>query len=265
MGSWGHGIEEGDTVLDIVDAFVEALRETQDVAQAAERVRAEDVVHRDPDEMPQVRIGLALALWRYGADDVALRQAIADDLAARRGIDTFREPAPREQAVREFLARIARPNPRPKALPKPRRKRKPKPCAFPAGACLAIGSGSASYRGAVVLVAAVDRDGDGYNIIGQTDWRGAGEPDAGHFARYAQLESRAACGFDHVTMYPHGPYAGRAAVRVVAQLAIDPAALPLVSIGDGYWARRRSGASEPAVSDYLVWRQWDELGGALSF
>lgn len=265
MGSWGHGIEEGDTVLDVVDAFVEALRETQDVARAAERVRADDVAHRDPDEMPQVRIGLALALWRYGGDDTALRQAIADDLEARRGIDTFREPGRRERAVREFLARIARPNPRPKALPKPRRQRKPKPCAFPAGACLAIEAGSARYRGAIVLVAAVDRDGDGYNIIGRTDWRGPGEPDAAHFARYAQAAANPACRFDHVAMYPHGPYDGRTPVRVVARLTIEPGELPVVSCGDGYWAHRRPGASEPAVSDYLAWRQWDELAGAFSF
>ncbi len=69
MGAWGEGIEESDTVLDVIEMFVEGLRSSQSAAAATAKVR-QDLVHvfsegnADPDAVTYVRIGLALAQWR---------------------------------------------------------------------------------------------------------------------------------------------------------------------------------------------------------
>ena len=178
MGAWGEGIEEDDTVLDVIDTFVEQLRATQDAVAATAKVRQQFMyAGADTDVVAKVRIGLALAQWRYGALESTLLDEVRADLAARRGIDSYRDATKREQVVQAFAAKLAKSNPKPRAFPKaPKRPRQPKLAAFEAGDCLALRLPSGAYRAALVLARDRCSDSEEFNVVARLDWQGAQAP-----------------------------------------------------------------------------------------
>jgi hypothetical protein len=260
MGAWGYGIEEHDTVLDVLDIYVERLKATQNLAAAAEAVR---IAFReplaDPDAAVMVRIGLALATWRYGDDDAALVAAVAADAESRRGFDDYNDPAARARAVRRFVDKIAKPNPRPRAIPKPPRPRKPKAWAFEAGDCLVLQLPGGRHAAALVLVAARDAEGDGYNIIARLKWPAPQAPSAIDFAPLAQgpREVHQPMSTIEVAMFPPKPYAGRAKLACIARIEVQPDRFAIRRNEHGDWESSRT----RSVSFGLASRSWDALAG----
>jgi len=260
MGAWGEGIEESDTVLDVIEIFVDQLRSSQSAAAAAAKVRQEFVhlfgeVEADPGDLAHARIGLALVQWRYGALDPALLDEVRADLVARHGIDSYRDAARREQVVRAFVAKLAKSNPKPRAFPKPPkvplRPRKPRLAAFEAGDCLALQLPSGAYRAALVLVRDRSSDGEEFNIIARLDWQGAQPPLSDDFASPRLLR---------IAMYPWGPYKGPARVSVVGRIEVDPALFGIEKMPDFWpWQFVRPGE----LGQSIAWVGWEDLAGLL--
>ncbi len=260
MGAWGEGIEESDTVLDVIEIFVEQLRSSQCAAAATAKVR-EEFIHlfaeaeADADAVAHVRIGLALVQWRYGALETTLLDMVRSDLAARNGIDNYSDPARREQVLRAFVAKLAKPNPKPQAYPKPRKAslRPPKPrlAAFESGDCLALQLPSGAYRAALVLARDRCSDIEEFNVIARLDWQGSQPPPPDVFASPRPLR---------IAMHPWGPYRGPARVAVVGRIAVDPALFGIEKMPD-YWSWQfvRVGEGRRPMS----WIGWEELAGLL--
>jgi hypothetical protein len=270
MGAWGDGIEQDDTVLDVLGTFADALRVAQDVPAASAKVR-EEFAHlfaapdADPDDAVQARIGLALAQWRYGALEPALLDAVRDDLVARRGIDSYRDPAAREKVVRRFVAKLAAPNPRPKAMPKPpkapKRPVKPKPAAFAAGECLVFRLPTGAIRGALVLATDVTDAGHGFNVIARLDWPGTTPPTLDDFAACARRDEGRSPRWRTlgIAMFPWAPYTGTLAPERLGTVDVDPARFGVAPWPDcGSWQFVDAAAGGKG----LWWLQWEQLVGS---
>lgn len=225
MGAWGVGITQNDTVLDVSHTFVDLLRKTQSVVNAAAGVRKE-FAHAlaNEDEAVQVRLGLALSQWQYGALPPALLKAVRGDLAAQRGIASYGAlAAAREKAVRAFVAKLSEPNAKPRALPKPpkvpKRPRATVPAAFVPGDCLALKFRGPLWRAALVLVSDIGPQGDGFNVVALLDWKGANPPRPRVFTASA---GKAIPRLRGMGMFP-GAYEGKAPVTIVGNVSVDPA------------------------------------------
>lgn len=258
VGAWGEGIEEDDTVLDVIETFVEQLRATQDAVAATAKVRQE-FMHAfaaggDPDVIAKVRLGLALSQWRYGSLEPALLDEVRADLEARRAIDSYRDAARREQVVRAFAAKLAKPNPKPRAFPKPpktpQRPTKPKLAAFEAGDCLALRLPSGAYRAALVLARDRSSDTEEFNVVARLDWQGPHAPPADIFTSSQPL---------HIAMYPPAPYKGAAHASVVDRIQVDPARFGIEKMPD-YWSWQIVRPGRPPRP--MTWVGWEELTGA---
>jgi hypothetical protein len=260
MGAWGEGIEESDTVLDVIETFVAQLRSSQSVAAATSKVRQEFIhlfgeVDADPDAIAHARIGLALAQWRYGALEPTLLDEVRADLAARQGIDSYSDAARREKVLRAFVAKLAKLNPKPRAYPKPpkapRRPPKPKLAAFEAGDCLAMQLPSGVYRAALVLARDRCSDSEEFNVIARLDWQGTEPPQGDVFAAPRVLR---------IAMHPWAPYKGAARVSVVGRINVDPALFGIEKMPD-YWSWQFVRPGEP--SRPMTWIGWEHLAGVL--
>lgn len=255
MGAWGKGIEENDKVLDVIETFVGQLRTTQDAAAATAKVREEFAylfadAGADPDNLAQVRIGLALVQWRYGAPEPSLLDEVGADLAARRGITDYQDAAGREKVVRAFVAKLAQPNPKPRAFPKPQKPRKPKLAAFEAGDCLALKLPSGMYRAALVVVRDRSSDTEEFNVIARLDWQGSEPPPAEVFTTQSPLR---------IAMYPPAPYKAPATVSLVGRIDVDPARFAIEKAPD-YWHWQ---FVRPGRSRSMMWLGWEDLAGVL--
>lgn len=266
MGAWGHGIEEHDTVLDVLDQFVEILKQTQDLAATSAAVAEswrESLA--DQNSAVMVRIGMALAQWRYGALDPELLVAVRQDLEQRRGIDDYSDPPAREKVMRNFLVRLGKPNPKPRALPKPpktpKRPRKPKDSAFAAGDCLVLRLPAGRFAAALVLVADRDSDGDGFNVIARLQWNERRPPELHDFALLSSgpIARNLPLATIEIAMFGHAPYNGRIAVERLGRITVDPTLFPIRKSEDWYWESTRA----ENLRMGLVWKPWDLLAGML--
>lgn len=260
MGAWGEKIEESDAVLDVIDIFVDQLRSTQSVADATAKVRQEFAylfaeADADPDGLAHARIGLALVQWRYGALDTTLLEEVRSDLAARIGIDSYSNAERREQILRAFVAKLAKPNPKPRALPKaPKasaRKPRQRHAAFESGDCLALQLPNGAYRAALVLVRDRCSDHEEFNVVARLDWEGGQVPQPEVFASPRLLR---------IAMYPWGPCKCRARVSVVGRIEVDPALFGIEKMPD-YWSWQFVRPGEPRRP--MSWIGWEDLAGLL--
>jgi hypothetical protein len=249
MGAWGVGITQNDTVLDVSHTFVDQLRKTQSVAKAAAGVRKE-FAHAlvNEDEAVQVRLGLAMSQWQYGALPPALLKAIHGDLAAGRGIASYGAlAAAREKAVRAFIAKLSIPNAKPRALPKPpkvpKRPRPTAPAAFAPGDCLALKFRGPLWRAALVLVSDIIPHGDGFNVVALLDWKGANPPQPRVFAATPGKTTPRLRGMGMFS----GAYDGKAPATVVGNVSIDPAQFGIEKT-PRFWTWRLVRGPEPIES-----------------
>lgn len=253
MGAWGERIEDNDTVLDVIGTFAEQLKKSQCVKTATLKVRKEfsylfeGTTELEIDDAAHARIGLALAQWRYGALEPELLDEVRADLAAFRGINSYTDTASREKRVRAFVAKLAKPNPKPRAFPKaPKRPPMPKPAAFEAGDCLALQLPHGGYRAALVLARDPGFEEEEFNVIAQLKWYGVQPPESEVFK---SLSAR------HISIYS-GPYRGVARVSVVLRITVEPARFGVERNPDypswHFISRRR-------FSRPLAWNSWDDL------
>jgi hypothetical protein len=260
MGAWGTGIRQSDKVLDVIDAFVEQLRDTRSIDLATAGVRSQfSDAFADPDSAAHVRIGLALSQWTFGALDRTLLDEIAADLADGRGIDSYGDDAPaRRKSVQRFIAALARPNARPRALPKPARaRRRPKPAAFAAGDCLALRAAGGSWRAAIVLVSDVDPNGDGFNVVARFGAAHSAAPDR---ATFLPLLRPGGTKPALIAMFPRAPYNGDAELTVVATVDVDPNTFGIEKT-PGFWTWQFTAGARAARP--MSWFGWDQLGARL--
>jgi hypothetical protein len=256
MGAWGYGIEENDTVLDVRGTFGDALRESQSLDAATAAVRdaytlRKPRAHHDA----HVRIGLALSQWRYGALDPALLDAIRADLAAGRGIREYDDPAARRKVVSAFVARLSKPNPRPRALPKPPKapKRtstsKPRPTPFAAGECLAVYRPRKGHHAALVVVA---DERDGTNYVARLEWTEKRAPALADFAKFAGAGKplpKAPKVTELANMY--GPRTGTTKFTPLGRIDVDPARFGLARTSTS-WKK-----TKPPLG--IAFREWRDL------
>lgn len=260
MGAWGTGIRQSDRVLDVLEAFVEQLRNTASIGLATAGVRTQFAqACADPDDAAHVRIGLALSQWTFGALDRTLLDEIVTDLAEGHGIDSYGDQAAaRRKSVQRFVASLARPNPKPRALPKPARApRRPKPAAFAAGDCLALSASDGTWRAAIVLVSDVDPKGDGFNVVARFGAARSAAPDR---ATFLQLLPPGGPKPALIAMFPRAPYDGDAELRVVATIDVDPNAFGIGKT-PGFWTWQFTAGGRAARP--MSWFGWDQLGARL--
>lgn len=257
MGAWGYGIEDNDTVLDVRGTFGDALRATQSVADATAAVRKEFVVRRpNVDFEAQVRIGLALCQWRHGALDPELLDQLRADLAADRGIDSYDDPEQRRKVMRAFVARLGKPNPRPKAMPKPpaapkaaKRPAKPQPTPFAAGECLAVYRPRKGHHAAIVVVA---DEREGSNYVARLEWKENRAPTLADFAKFAgpgKTLPKAPKVTELATMF--GPRTGTTKITPLGRIDVDPARFGLAQTSTS-WKKTR-----PPLG--IAFREWRDL------
>jgi hypothetical protein len=254
MGAWGYGIEENDTVLDVLGTFGDALRESQSLDAAAAAVREEFTLRKPRAHHDAlVRIGLALAQWRHGALDPASLDAIRADLATGRGIRDYNDPVARRKVVEKFIATLAKPNPRPRALPKPpktpKRPPKPQPTPFAAGECLAVYRPRKGHHAALVVVA---DERDGSNYVARLAWNEKRAPTLADFAKFAgagKTLPKAPKVTELANMY--GPRTGTTKITPLGRIDVDPARFGLAQTSTS-WKK-----TKPPLG--IAFREWRDL------
>jgi hypothetical protein len=125
MGTWGAGVFDDDTAVEIREAYLALLAggATPDEAtQAVLGARSDELA--DSDDGPVIWLALAATQWEYGAfGPQVLERALAllDRGDALRRWEEGGAPAlHRRRVLRQLAAKLRRP------LPRPRRPRKPK-------------------------------------------------------------------------------------------------------------------------------------------
>jgi hypothetical protein len=177
MGAWGCGIRQDDLVCDVLAAFENHLKQGKSTAAATSGVRKEfaDAIG-DSDDGPLVWIGLADAQWTYGELDPGVLRRVKEDLDSGRSLSRWHEnkgDLSRRTAVLErFIAKIEKPNPKPKKRPKTI-VRAPK---FQPGDCLSVLLSNGQFGAALVL--AVDHSVPEYgeNLVALLDYMSPEKP-----------------------------------------------------------------------------------------
>lgn len=186
MGAWGTGIRQDDLVCDVLDMFQQGLRAGRDVASASTAVLEHFAeVQDDPDEAPLLSIALAEAQWMFGAVEPNLLAKVISDVESDRSVYAWMRADPRDLAARRrvlahFVAKISRPNPRPKRWPTTRRiLRAPK---YEPGTCLAVTLPDGLFFAAALVLAANSDDPEyGLNLVGVLDFLSVDRPDISVF------------------------------------------------------------------------------------
>lgn len=153
MGAWGTGVLSDDTTRDIYDAYLDLFNRGSSPTAIRQKLSEQFAeIMRDKDEGPLFWIAIAKAQWDCGQlEPIALsnvRQIVSEEL----GLDLWADAGEpllqrRKTVLRQFLARIETPNPRPR---KPRKAIKRKPV-FNPGDCLAIRLQDGDWGATLVL------------------------------------------------------------------------------------------------------------------
>ena len=176
MGAWGFGIRDDDFVCDVVGVFEDLLKEGKTVRAATDAVTAKfAAATRDADDGPLLWIAVADVQWTYGELDPQVLRRVRDDFESGRSLAAWAEDpqgfSRRRAALEKFLAKLERPNARPK---KPKTiVRAPK---FQPGDCLSIRLPDGQYAAALVLAADHANAEYGTNLVGVLDYRSAEKP-----------------------------------------------------------------------------------------
>lgn len=185
MGTWGTGIRQDDTVLDIQGDLVELLKDGASLEEASQSVIEKyDHLKGDPDEPPLVWIALVDSQWKYGEVDVSLLERVKADYESDAGMQRWLEAGKREyqkrkNAIAKFIEKVSTPNPKPAKRPK-RIIRKPK---FAAGDCLAIKLPNGMWGAALVTAAVHDRLEYGSNWIVNLSYMSDAKPTVDEFEK----------------------------------------------------------------------------------
>ena len=177
MGTWGYAVTSDDTVRDVLDTFRHYLKHGATEAEATNwTLHSFADLEGDPDEETLLWLGLAEAQWAYGAVDPAVLDRVRDDVASGAGLERWEESpadlAKRRRALAAFVAKVERPNPRPRKRP----RLVVRPPEFEPGACLAVRGRDGLYRAAVVVAADHSNPEYGMNLIATLDYRSADAP-----------------------------------------------------------------------------------------
>ncbi|XEC96608.1 hypothetical protein AB6A23_08730 [Paenibacillus tarimensis] len=172
MGSWGTGILQDDTVLDIIDEFKDYLKEYQSIPDAtAKLIENNKDLLNDDDESSLFWIALGKCQWEYGQLDHAVLNKIIDDFNQERGLDIWKEESEtdyqkRKKVISDFIKKISEPNNKIKKMPK-LIIRKP---LFDNGDCLALRINE-EYFGAALIIRTDDSSKEyGSNLIVVLDY-----------------------------------------------------------------------------------------------
>lgn len=180
MGAWGFGITDNDTTADIVETFEELLKTGIDLAKASRQTLNHPDwadVRDDPDVAALIWLGLAHVEWKYGALAPKTLKRVTADFEAGRGLGNWTEPSRRRRAVEAFIAKISKPNSKPKPLPKPAtRKRRYRPAGYEAGDCLAVRLHDGRFGAAYVVATHSPDDAHGSNAVLELDYLGKRAP-----------------------------------------------------------------------------------------
>lgn len=178
MGSWGTGIMQDDTVLDIIEEFKNYLKDYQNVTVATQKlIENNSEIIEDSDEGPLVWIALAKCQWEYGKLDVEIYNRVVQDFKKEIGMDLWKEESVKEyekrkKVISEFISKIGQPNPKIKKMPR-KVVRKP---VFEAGDCLSLKLND-EYFGAALVVRYDDSSEEyGKNLIIALDYWERQEP-----------------------------------------------------------------------------------------
>lgn len=184
MGTWGTGITNDDTVLDVLGDITDWLKAGETVESAsikAEKKYAE--LRDDPDEGPLLWLAIAQAQWKYGTVEPRVLRQVRDDIKNGRGLERWEEDprglVKRQATLAKFLATIESPNPRPSAKPKLVIRKPP----FRQGDCLSVTLPDGLFTAALVLKENHRLAEYGSNLIAGLDYLEQTPPDIRVFRR----------------------------------------------------------------------------------
>lgn len=172
MGSWGTGILQDDTVLDIIDEFKEYLKETQNITDSTVKLIENNIeIINDEDEGPLFWIALVKCQWDYGQLDQQYLNIVIENFNKEIGLDIWKEESEsdylkRKKVIFDFIQKISQPNLKIKKIPK-LIIRKP---LFVDGDCLAL-QVNEEYFGAALVIHTDDSSKEyGRNLIVVIDY-----------------------------------------------------------------------------------------------
>src|SRR5918993_79007 len=119
MGAWGYGIRDDDFVADVIGDFEDLLKEGKSVRHATDAVTSKyAAAARDPEDGPLLWLAEADVQWTYGELDPQVFSRVREDFESGRSLAAWAEDerglVRRRAALAKFIAKIERPNPRPK-------------------------------------------------------------------------------------------------------------------------------------------------------
>lgn len=153
MGSWGAGILQDDTVLDVIEEFKRFLKVTQSIKESTIKIiESNKELIEDADDGPLFWIALAKCQWDYGTLDNEVLNHVKDDFLHENGLDLWKEEGEklylkRKKTISSFIEKLETPNPKVKKLPK-LTIRKP---LFEVGDCLSLKVNDEYYGAALVV------------------------------------------------------------------------------------------------------------------
>ncbi|MFD0748991.1 DUF4259 domain-containing protein [Mucilaginibacter calamicampi] len=155
MGTWGTGIKENDTFMDVYDEFFDQYNKGNQPADIAKYILNENADNLEVDEdRNNIWFALGLALWETKSLDNETLSKIENIISSGDDIQTWLandathiDIKKRTAVLEKFLQKIQSDRPRAKSS----KKHKNRTPIFQTGDCLAFKMDNGNYGGAVIL------------------------------------------------------------------------------------------------------------------
>jgi hypothetical protein len=178
MGSWWKDIPDNDLVPVVRGTFREYLRQGLTCEQAAERVfeRYGESLDNKADQH-LISMVVAELQWKYGDLDHDLFHRVQNlietdtDMSVWKGVSD-KVAYERHKILKEFVARLRSPHPRPLKIPEVVLNEPP----FKPGDCLSVALPNGQFGAAIVLAADKSNPGLSRNLIGVLNYLSTREP-----------------------------------------------------------------------------------------
>lgn len=172
MGTWGNGILQDDTVLDVIEEFKKYLKESSDVVIATTKTieKNKDILD-DEDSALLFWIALAKCQWEYGKLDPLVFESLVKVFESEKWVGiwdgvTKKDFEKRKQIISELIEKLKSENCKIKKIPKSI-KRKP---IFKAGDCLSFKVDDEYFGAALVIQSDESNEEIGANLICALDY-----------------------------------------------------------------------------------------------
>ncbi len=184
MGTIGTGINQDDTVSDIVGFITDRLKAGDSLHLASSKAKTHFAeLESDTDEAPLFWLALASIQWKFGDVDPLILERVRYDITSEAGLDRWREDPKsyqkRKAVLAAFLSKIESKNQKPSALPKLIVRKAP----FKKGDCLSFQLSDGNYTAALVLQENNDNPEYGTNLVASLDYYDTKPPELSFFKR----------------------------------------------------------------------------------